>query len=95
MAPLDDDAQTRRLREALATRYEILEQAGAGGMALVYRARDLKHGRTVALKVLRPELAAAIGVPRFLREIRIAANLQHPSIVPSSTRGKRRAISTT
>jgi Tol biopolymer transport system component len=71
-----------RLREALAGRYEIQRQAGEGGMALVYLARDLKHEREVALKVLKPELASAVGPQRFLREIRIAAGLQHPNILP-------------
>ncbi|NIW37809.1 MAG: serine/threonine protein kinase, partial [Gemmatimonadetes bacterium] len=55
---------------------------GAGGMATVYRARDEKHGREVALKVLHPELAQALGRERFLREIRLAAGLTHPHILP-------------
>jgi serine/threonine-protein kinase len=71
-----------RLVAELASRYEVLEEAGVGGMARVYRARDLKHDRSVALKVLRPEVAAVIGSPRFLREIRVAAGLQHPGILP-------------
>jgi Tol biopolymer transport system component len=71
-----------RLREALAGRYQIVREAGEGGMATVYLARDLKHDRDVALKVLKPELAAAVGQQRFLREIRIAAGLQHPGILP-------------
>jgi len=71
-----------RLRETLAQRYEILREAGEGGMAIVYLARDLKHDRDVALKVLKPELASAVGPQRFLREIRIAAGLQHPGILP-------------
>jgi tRNA A-37 threonylcarbamoyl transferase component Bud32 len=71
-----------RLRSAVSERYEVLEQVGEGGMAVVYLARDRKHGRRVALKVLRPELAAAIGAERFLREIEIAAALRHPNILP-------------
>ncbi|MBY0491828.1 MAG: protein kinase [Gemmatimonadaceae bacterium] len=70
------------LRTALADRYELLRELGAGGMATVYLARDLKHNRQVAVKVLRADLAAALGQERFLREIRIAAGLQHPHILP-------------
>jgi serine/threonine protein kinase/tetratricopeptide (TPR) repeat protein len=69
------------LRRALADRYTIERELGAGGMATVYLARDLRHDRSVALKVLRPELAATLGPDRFLREVRIAANLQHPNIL--------------
>jgi serine/threonine-protein kinase len=71
-----------RLREALAGRYEIEREIGEGGMAIVYLARDIKHERNVALKVLRPELAATLGPERFLREVRVTANLQHPHILP-------------
>ena len=71
-----------RLRTALADRYTIERELGAGGMATVYLADDLKHGRKVAVKVLRPELAAALGPDRFPREIRILARLQHPHILP-------------
>ena len=71
-----------RLTAALKDRYAIERQAGAGGMATVYLARDLKHGRAVAIKVLRPELAATMGTDRFLREIEMAARLQHPHILP-------------
>jgi TolB-like protein/tRNA A-37 threonylcarbamoyl transferase component Bud32 len=71
-----------RLRTALAERYAIEGEIGAGGMATVYLADDLKHGRKVAVKVLRPELAAALGPDRFPREIRILARLQHPHILP-------------
>ena len=70
-----------RLTAALADRYTIERELGAGGMATVYLAHDLKHERSVALKVLRPELAATLGPERFLREVRIAANLQHPNIL--------------
>jgi serine/threonine-protein kinase len=71
-----------RLQNALAGRYTIERELGRGGMATVYLARDVKHERQVALKVLRPELAAALGPERFLQEIRIAANLHHPHILP-------------
>jgi serine/threonine-protein kinase len=70
-----------RLNTALADRYAIEEELGAGGMATVYLAEDLKHHRQVALKVLRPELAAAVGAERFLKEIQIAAKLNHPHIL--------------
>jgi len=73
---------TDRVKAALADRYEVERQAGVGGMATVFRARDLKHDRPVAIKVLRPELAASLGADRFLREIGIAARLQHPHILP-------------
>jgi len=71
-----------RLVVALADRYRLERELGAGGMATVYLADDLKHGRKVALKVLRPELAAVIGAERFLAEIRTTAALQHPHILP-------------
>ncbi len=70
------------LARALADRYRIERELGAGGMATVYLAEDLKHHRRVAIKVLRPELGAALGSERFLREIEITANLQHPHILP-------------
>ena len=71
-----------RLAAALADRYRVDGQLGQGGMATVYLAHDLRHNRPVALKVLRPELAAALGPDRFLREITITAQLEHPHIVP-------------
>ncbi|HEX5634336.1 MAG TPA: serine/threonine-protein kinase, partial [Gemmatimonadales bacterium] len=71
-----------RLRTALAGRYRLEAALGQGGMATVWRARDLRHDRDVALKVLRPELAVAIGAERFQREIRLTARLQHPNILP-------------
>ncbi len=71
-----------RLKAALADRYVIERELGRGGMAVVYLAQDLKHGRPVAIKALRPELAAALGTERFLREIETAARLNHPHIVP-------------
>jgi eukaryotic-like serine/threonine-protein kinase len=70
------------LKTALADRYAIEREIGQGGMATVYLAQDVRHHRKVALKVLRPELAATLGVERFLREIEVAANLQHPHILP-------------
>jgi serine/threonine-protein kinase len=70
------------LREALADRYALEREVGRGGMATVYLAEDLKHRRKVALKVLHPDISAAIGTERFLREIEIAAKLQHPHILP-------------
>jgi Tol biopolymer transport system component len=71
-----------RLSAALADRYRVERELGAGGMATVYLAQDLKHDRKVAVKVLRPELAAVIGAERFLSEIKTTANLQHPHILP-------------
>ncbi len=71
-----------RLTAALSDRYTIDGLAGQGGMATVFRATDLKHRRPVAIKVLRPELSAAIGGERFLQEIELSARLQHPHIVP-------------
>ena len=75
------DAATR-LSTALADRYRVVRELGHGGMATVYLARDLRHERDVAIKVLHPDLGAAIGPERFLREIRVAASLHHPNIVP-------------
>ena len=69
------------LAAALADRYRIERPLGQGGMAVVYLADDLKHGRRVAIKILRPEVAAAVGVERFVREIRTSATLQHPHIL--------------
>jgi len=76
MASLPDFSQT------LADRYRFEGEVGAGGMATVYLAHDLRHDRRVAVKVLRPELAAVIGAERFLSEIKTTANLQHPHILP-------------
>jgi serine/threonine-protein kinase len=71
-----------RLSTAFADRYRLERELGQGGMATVYLAEDLKHHRRVAVKVLRPELAMALGADRFLREIETTANLRHPNIVP-------------
>ena len=76
------------LRSALASRYAIEREPGSGGMATVYLAEDLKHHRKVAVKVLRPELAAALGSERFFREIKITANLNHPHILPLLDSGR-------
>jgi eukaryotic-like serine/threonine-protein kinase len=71
-----------QLNSSLAGRYAIEREIGRGGMATVYLARDVKHDRRVALKVLNPELGAVLGVERFLSEIRVTANLQHPNLLP-------------
>jgi hypothetical protein len=71
-----------RLQAVTADRYRILRELGSGGMATVFLAEDLKHRRLVAVKVLRPELTAGVGPERFLREIEVAAHLQHPHILP-------------
>jgi serine/threonine-protein kinase len=77
-----NDSAIDRLRESLGDRYAIEGEVGAGGMATVYLATDIKHNRKVALKVLRPELAATMGPERFLQEVQVTANLQHPHILP-------------
>ncbi len=75
------DDQERRLRTSISTQYDVERELGRGGMATVYLARDVRHDRRVAIKVLRPELAAVLGTQRFLQEIRVAAQLTHPHIV--------------
>src|SRR5438128_1749614 len=77
-----------RLQAAVAGRYTIERELGRGGMATVYLAQDLKHRRAVAIKVLAPELAAALGRERFLREIETAAGLSHPHILPLHDSGE-------
>jgi len=77
-----------RLSASLAERYRIERELGQGGMATVYLAQDVRHQRRVALKVLRPELAAILGAERFLHEIRTTANLQHPHILPLHDSGE-------
>ena len=72
----------QRLSRALESRYQIKREVGAGAWATVYQATDLKHSREVALTVLRPEVASAIGSERFSREIEISARLRHPNILP-------------
>ena len=82
------EAVAERLRAALGTRYQVEREIGEGGMAVVYLAHDLRHDRPVALKVLRPELSAFLGAERFLREIHIAAQLNHPHILPLHDSGE-------
>ena len=77
-----------RVREVFAERYAVEREIGRGGMATVYLANDLKHGRQVALKVLRPELTSALGGDRFPREIQTVAQLSHPHIVPLHDSGE-------
>jgi serine/threonine protein kinase/Flp pilus assembly protein TadD len=77
-----------RLEKALSDKYEIERELGRGGMATVYLAHDLKHDREVALKVLHPELSSALGPDRFLREIKVAARLNHPHILPLHDSGE-------
>ena len=81
-----------RLKTALADRYTIERELGSGGMAVVYLARDVRHDRDVAVKVLRPELAAAMGAERFLREIKLTAKLSHPHILPLLDSGEAEAF---
>jgi serine/threonine-protein kinase len=80
--------KTERLSAALSGRYVVEREIGEGGMATVYLAEDVKHGRKVALKVLKPELAAVVGAERFLAEIKTTANLQHPHILPLHDSGE-------
>jgi serine/threonine-protein kinase len=87
-----DPFQAGGLRSALADRYQVERKVGEGGMAAVYLARDLRHGRPVALKVLGAGLAAALGPERFLREIRVVANLQHPHILPLFDSGEAEGV---
>jgi len=79
---------TERIRTALAARYDIERELGRGGMATVYLARDVRHDRWVAVKVLHPELSAVLGPGRFLNEIRVTANLQHPHVLPLHDSGE-------
>jgi serine/threonine-protein kinase len=85
--PADESVET-----AFAGRYRLLQEVGCGGMAAVYLAEDLRHGRPVALKVIRPDAAAASGAARFLREIQLTAQLTHHHILPlldsSETEGR-------
>ena len=80
--PPDDMHTTEQLNAALEGRYAIERLVGEGGMATVYLARDVRHNRKVALKVLKPDLGAIVGVDRFLAEIQVTANLQHPNLLP-------------
>ena len=81
-----------KLRASLAERYDIEREIGAGGMATVYLARDQRHDRHVALKVLNPELGAVLGVERFLSEIKVTANLQHPNLLPLFDSGEAEGL---
>jgi serine/threonine-protein kinase len=81
-----------QLTAALTGRYEVEREIGAGGMATVYLARDVKHNRRVALKVLKPELGAVLGVERFLSEIQVTANLQHPNLLPLFDSGEANGL---
>jgi len=84
--------EVAKVRKALASQYRIERVLGEGGMATVYLAEDLKHRRKVAVKVMRPELAATLGADRFLREIEIAAQLSHPHILPVHDSGESAGI---
>src|SRR5881397_4098365 len=79
-----------RLKEAMSDRYVLERELGAGGMATVYLAHDVRHNRKVAIKVMHAELAALIGAERFLKEIETTANLQHPHILPLFDSGQVR-----
>jgi serine/threonine-protein kinase len=81
-----------RFADALAHRYRLERELGEGGMATVYLAEDLKHKRQVAVKVLRPELAASLGPDRFVREIEITAGLTHPHILPVLDSGEATGV---
>ena len=83
----------QRLAAALSDRYRIERELGAGGMATVYLAHDLKHDRKVAIKVLRAEVASLLGPDRFLREIATTARLAHPGILPLFDSGRDQGIS--
>src|SRR5579862_6844532 len=88
--PVTDTGALAQLNAALEGRYAVEREIGAGGMATVYLARDLRHDRRVALKVLKPELGAVLGVERFLAEIKVTANLQHPNLLPLFDSGSSR-----
>jgi serine/threonine-protein kinase len=81
-----------QLNAALSERYAIDRQIGAGGMATVFLARDLKHNRQVALKVLNPELGAVLGFERFMAEIEVTANLHHPNLLPLFDSGEANSL---
>ena len=81
-----------RLQDAIGERYQLVRELGRGGMAVVFLATDVRQDRLVALKVLRPEIAAALGTERFIREIRIAAHLQHPHILALHDSGEMNGV---
>src|SRR5690242_5139667 len=91
-APVSSERLRAALADALAGQYAIEREIAHGGMATVYLARDLRHGRRVALKVMRDEVAAAVGAERFLEEIRVTALLQHPHILPLFDSGSAGAL---
>ena len=81
-----------QLNDALTGRYRVERELGRGGAAIIYLAHDLKHDRKVALKVLRPDLALSLGSDRFLREIKIAARLSHPHVLPVHDSGNTKGF---
>src|SRR3970282_2050702 len=81
-----------QVKSALEGPYTVEREIGAGGMATVYLARDVRHNRSVALKVLNPELGAVLGVERFLAEIQVTANLQHPNLLPLFDSGEAQGV---
>ena len=87
-----DDSELPRLETALGDRYRVTRRLGSGGMATVYLAQDVKHNRNVAIKVLKPDLAAFLGPERFRREIEIAARLNHPHILPLIDSGQTESL---
>ncbi|MBW8838496.1 MAG: serine/threonine protein kinase, partial [Gemmatimonadetes bacterium] len=87
-----DDGELLRLQIALGDRYHVKRRLGSGGMATVYLAGDVKHNRDVAIKVLKPDLAAFLGPERFRREIEIAARLNHPHILPLIDSGQTESL---
>ena len=92
VTPKDHEPSVSRLSTALSGRYAVERELGRGGMAIVLLARDLRHERFVALKTLRPELLPSVGAHRFLREIQIAARLQHPNILPLHDSGEAEGL---
>ena len=92
MVDLLEPQRLEQLRLALAERYEIERRLGEGGMATVYLARDLRHSRQVALKVLRDDLAATVGAERFFHEVQVAASLQHLHILPLYDSGEANGV---
>ncbi len=92
LTPMTATPLQHRLDAGLSGRYTIARELGRGGMATVFLAQDLRHGREVALKVLRPEISASIGAERFLREIKMAARLNHPHILPVYDSGEAEGL---
>jgi serine/threonine protein kinase/Tol biopolymer transport system component len=86
------EAPLEKLQSALSGRYNVVREIGEGGMATVFLARDVKHDRHVALKLLKPELGAVLGVERFLSEIKVTANLQHPHLLPLFDSGEAEGL---